>query len=771
MTNTPKQHMSAHKKSMYIGIFTILSVVFIGAGIAFVMGVPTPSFTHADTFGDSTDIIPINFDPSTISDISVSDSIPGLSDLTTGSNLSGDLGSIMSGIGAGIGSGDIGGALGSNGGITGVDTGATPPEQVDVPPCDNCGSASSGDSVDTGATPPIQVDVPPCDSCGGTIPDAGPTPPTQVDVPPCDSCGGDSTPPIQVDVPPCDNCGGSTVPPETPPIEIPPVVIPPVVIPPVTPVCAEGQTGTYPDCHTPPPPPPAQPECISLTGTPTQISAGDAVTLAWQTQNATSITIDNGVGSVTPVAAGSTIVHPTTSTTYIATVANAAGSVHCQTSVQVVTTPPPPPGPSCVQLTANATTIAPGQSVTLSWVTSNATAISIDNGIGNVTPVASGSTTVTPSGTTTYTATVPGAALNTACQVTITVQSTGCTSNCGGGGGGGGGGGIIFSGGGFGGGVSGQIIQPILQSAPVASMVYLSQIPYTGLDLGPVGTVVYWVLLLLICAVATYLILFMLIPFVYHRIHNFGTTVNGMLNGTDTGHGAHGAHDAHATPAAPVHAAAPVHHVPATNHAPNPSAYAAAEGFRTFAQGESLTIDDIVKGLSRIPEVQHTQAAPNTVTHTETHIVQDHVAEEPATYHTASEVIASHAPVHAPSHMPTNRAEAPAATISTDVRDFCDALLKGDRDTVFGTLRQIVREGGDAETFITQVVCALDDAYRNRVDGTKVNPEIAQLTKNCATSFLERLTGALTNAVDSSYSPGITGSKLALTRALAVVEG
>jgi hypothetical protein len=299
-------------------------------------------------------------------------------------------------------------------------------------------------------------------------------------------------------------------------------------------------------------------------------------------------------------------------------------------------------------------------------------------------------------------------------------------------------------------------------------MVYLSQIPYTGLDLGPVGTVVYWVLLLLICAVATYLILFMLIPFVYHRIHNFGMTVNGMLNGTDAGHGAHGGH-------APAHAPAPVHHIPATNHAPahtpNPSAYAAAEGFRNFAQGETLTIDDIVKGLSRIPEVQHTQATPHTTTHTETHITQDHIAEEPATYHTASEVISSHVPVHAPAHAPTARAEAPAAAISTDVRDFCDALLKGDRDTVFSTLRQIVREGGDAETFITQVVCALDDAYRNRVDGTKVNAEIAQITKNCATSFLERLTGALTNAVDSSYSPGITGSKLALTRALAVVEG
>jgi hypothetical protein len=128
----------------------------------------------------------------------------------------------------------------------------------------------------------------------------------------------------------------------------------------------------------------------------------------------------------------------------------------------------------------------------------------------------------------------------------------------------------------------------------------------------------------------------------------------------------------------------------------------------------------------------------------------------------ASQPVAAYvAPTHAPQ----------AAAVPTDVRDFVAALLQGDRNTVFGTLRQVVREGGDGETFITQVVCAIDDAYRARVDGTAVNPEIAALTQNCATPFLERLNNALTNAVDSSYSPGISGSKLALTRALAVVEG
>jgi hypothetical protein len=323
---------------------------------------------------------------------------------------------------------------------------------------------------------------------------------------------------------------------------------------------------------------------------------------------------------------------------------------------------------------------------------------------------------------------------------------TGCISNCSTGGGSSGG--TIFSGG-FSGssisysGSSGQIIH----TAPVASYVYLSQIPYTGLDLGPIGTVVYWAVLILWCLAAAYLIIFNLIPFLYRRLTGFGTQVGHVLNtpaGFAVAGAAHGSshgdtmtHDSHA----PVAQA-------------NPSAYTAVQGFRTYAQGaEALTIDDIVKGLSRLPD-------NTTVTQkTESHVVET-VPEAPSIHQIMQQPVTV-----AP------RAEAAPAAVSTDVRDFIAALLNGDRDTVFATIRQITREGGDAEIFLTQVVCALDDAYRARLENTKVHPEIAQLTQNCATSFLERLTAALTNAVDSSYSPGVTGAKLALTRALGVVEG
>jgi hypothetical protein len=289
-------------------------------------------------------------------------------------------------------------------------------------------------------------------------------------------------------------------------------------------------------------------------------------------------------------------------------------------------------------------------------------------------------------------------------------------------------------------------------------MVYLSQIPYTGLDLGPVGTVVYWVLLVLICASAAYLIIFNLLPWIYKSVTSFGSDVGHVINQpvAMAGVGAIAGYNPHANePASPYSEQAPSHTLNAsTMTRENPSAYSAVKGFASFAQGGSLTIDDIVNGLARLPEVQeHQYTAPAPQFHS---AAQEYVAPQQ----------------HPAQHMEQpSRKEIAASQVSTDVRDFCAALLSGNRDVVFGTLRQVVREGGDAEAFITQVVCALDDAYRNRVDGTPVNPEIAHLTQGCATAFLERLTTALTNAVDSSYSPGISGSKLALTRALAVVEG
>ena len=471
-----------------------------------------------------------------------------------------------------------------------------------------------------------------------------------------------------------------------------------------------------------------------LNGTPSVINAGDPVQLAWKTEHATSISIDNGIGVVTPTAEGSIIVNPTRTTTYIATVTGGTNSVNCQTTVTVTSIPQ---GPQCVSLTANRTSIEEGESVTLSWVTSRATSVSIDNGVGTVTPTDAGSVTVTPSDDTTYRATVNGNITNSNCVVSISVDD----DDDGGGGGGGGGGRR-----------SPRVVidSDVPELEEPLSYVYLSEVPYTGLELGTWGTVLYWVMLIGWSGALAYLVLFNAVPFALARAKRFGGSVKEALNSEASGHADHGAH---AAPAAHGHAShAPAHSAHAAPAPAKPAGFDAHDGFRSFAAGEGLTIDDIVKGLSRQMELNH-EAPASVPTHEE---VQMAVRET--------------API-APAYEAPQAAAPAAAPVNEGVRDFIAALLNGDRDTVFGMVRKMAREGEDTELFISHAACALDDAYRACIDGTTCHPDIAELTRGCHPSFLERLVSSLTTAVDGSYSAGMTGVKMALTRALGVVAG
>jgi hypothetical protein len=195
----------------------------------------------------------------------------------------------------------------------------------------------------------------------------------------------------------------------------------------------------------------------------------------------------------------------------------------------------------------------------------------------------------------------------------------------------------------------------------------------------------------------------------------------------------------------------------------------ACEGFKSFANGDALTIDDIVKGLSResgMVFTQHVEAEPEAAYDTD---MTPRASRTTAS--TSSEDVS--AAVIAPVSSPVAAQSAPVALIaySDDVPGFLSALISGDREKVFGALRDVNRTGGDSQEFLTHAVCALDDAYRARIDGTPCHPDIARITNTCATSFLERLVSSLATAIDSSYSAGITGAKLAVTRALSVVNG
>ncbi len=170
------------------------------------------------------------------------------------------------------------------------------------------------------------------------------------------------------------------------------------------------------------PTPPPPPVCTSFTATPASIVSGKSSTLAWDTSNATFITITGLTGTL--LVDGTRSVSPTTTTTYtlraFGTVSQAAA---CLATVTV--TPPV----TIVSFTAIPASITRGKSSTLIWDTANATFITI-TGLTEALP-ADGTRSVSPTTTTTYKLTAFGTGSQTATSsvtVTVTPPPPVCTS-------------------------------------------------------------------------------------------------------------------------------------------------------------------------------------------------------------------------------------------------------------------------------------------------------------------------------------------------------
>ncbi len=152
---------------------------------------------------------------------------------------------------------------------------------------------------------------------------------------------------------------------------------------------------------------------VTFGASPASISVGQSSTLSWTVANAATVSIDQGIGMVSP--SGSLVVNPSTTTTYTLTATNNSGTT---TAAATVTVSAPPPPPTVVFGLAPGT-IASGSSSTLSWSTTNATTVTIDQGIGAV--GISGSRSVNPTATTTYTLTASNSAGSTLATATLTV--------------------------------------------------------------------------------------------------------------------------------------------------------------------------------------------------------------------------------------------------------------------------------------------------------------------------------------------------------------
>ena len=159
-----------------------------------------------------------------------------------------------------------------------------------------------------------------------------------------------------------------------------------------------------------------EPTISYFTVSPTSINSGGSATLLWSTANADSVSIDQGIGTVS--ARGSLKVSPTSTTTYTLTATNTVKTV---TATDKVTVRGTKPAPTISSFTASPASIDKGKSATLSWSAANADSLSISPGVGTVTGT---SVKVSPTSTTTYTLTATNAVKSVTATVKVTVRGT-----------------------------------------------------------------------------------------------------------------------------------------------------------------------------------------------------------------------------------------------------------------------------------------------------------------------------------------------------------
>jgi len=82
---------------------------------------------------------------------------------------------------------------------------------------------------------------------------------------------------------------------------------------------------------------PSEPVINSFTASPLTITAGESSTLAWSVSDATSVSIDQGVGSSLALSSSASV-SPTATTNYTLTATNAAGTVTATVQVTVSAT-------------------------------------------------------------------------------------------------------------------------------------------------------------------------------------------------------------------------------------------------------------------------------------------------------------------------------------------------------------------------------------------------------------------------------------------------
>ncbi|MBE3121145.1 MAG: hypothetical protein IMZ53_05090 [Thermoplasmata archaeon] len=151
------------------------------------------------------------------------------------------------------------------------------------------------------------------------------------------------------------------------------------------------------------------------------IDQGESANLSWMVIAASSVSIDNGIGSV--ALTGHRMIAPTQTTTYLLTASNATLTKNATVTITVRSESNESHETTEISIASFEVTpsiINQGESANLSWVVIGATSVRIDNGIGSV--GLSGHRIIMPTVTTTYTLTALNAETSKEANVQIYVH-------------------------------------------------------------------------------------------------------------------------------------------------------------------------------------------------------------------------------------------------------------------------------------------------------------------------------------------------------------
>lgn len=528
---------------------------------------------------------------------------------------------------------------------------------------------------------------------------------------------------------------------------------------------------------------PDAPVC-NLQANPNSLTAPGNSTLTWSTQNATSFTINQGIGSVTPVSGGSVQVNATTTTTYIGIATGPGGTTNCPTTVTIT---PSTPTPVCtLSLNVNPNQIKSGESIKLSWTSSNVTQGYVTN-YGTTTPVSAGTSDfLFPATDTTYSGTFSGPYGTTTCSVNVRVITGGCTSNCGGGynppnv--------VMYS-------------KPI--DTPLVASVFLSQIPYTGFEAGPVLTALFWFAVALLAALIAYFALGRR-GFV-NMFSGHIASIAGVPTESDIRHTLEARGELVSSPEVEqvtMSAAAPTLQsasLPMT--APVSTSVATSVPAQTLGEGIP-SLEDVIEsrahaaGVLMSPEAVTSAVALST---DRTEVLKifgtvlndavrtlpredgwimltsdrlDTLAEKIAPATTVAPAVSTIASVM--QSAPAKAASVAQSTSNTaeeaSASAFVGAVVSGNRELAFSIVRSMEHDHVSPTALMTSAATVLDRLYRVRQGGQNgIDSELVAKAQNQSDENLHRLVEVFTHALDTVYSNPFTGVKLALAQAFEIV--